>query len=1039
MTKRSPERFLTTILFTDIVGSTEHAAELGDSSWRDLIHLHHALVRAALRKRGGREIDTAGDGFFAVFDAPAAAIECALDVVAEVRNLGIEVRAGLHVGEVEQIGAKVGGIAVPIGSRIMAAAGPSQVLVSATVRDLAAGAGFRFTDRGIQQLKGVPGEWQICEVERSGEATAKPESGDEQASRRVAAVRRARSRPFWQRRPRLAAGLGVGVALVLVASGLLVWSPWRPPALAKVAEDSIGVIDIDRAEVVASLPVGERPGGVAVGAGAVWVTNTGAGTVSRIDQQTRAVVDTIEVGRSPVGIAVTDGAVWVANSGDRTVSRINPATGAVVDTIVVGDGPTAVAAGAGSVWVANATDSTVVRIDAGSGVPGQSIPVATQPVALAVDDGGVWVVSQDGAAVTHLDPASGVTLAAPIALSARPNAVAIGAGAVWVAGSDGTVVRIDPAANRITATVDVGGSLSAIIASEGVVWAADLQGAVYRLDAANPALPPTRIATDSAGQALTFVERELWVATRASPASHRGGTLRIVSLFSPDLDPAVGIPAYNFAGLQADGLVAYRRVGGILGSTLLPDLATSIPRPTDGGKTYAFQLRAGLVYADGTPVSPDDFRRGIERAFQVADPGFEAVGPFYYGSVMGADACADAPVVRCDLSAGIVTDTSANTVTFHLSEPDPDFPAKLALVHAYPVPPNTVPMDARVLGAFPGTGPYVVSTVGDSEIRLTRNPHFVSWNEDVRPDGLADEIVWTYGIEPDEQLAMVERGEADYMVTRFGGRISPEAIAALRAQSTVQVHSASVSVTFAFMNTALAPFDSVATRQAVSMAIDRAHLAELSAAALGGSITCQVLPPGWPGYHPYCPYTTRPDPGGRWRGPDLDAARRLVDASGTQGATVVVGPVLDRYREMGAYLVTVLRDLGYEASLAPQIPDDDVYQAVFDSREQIGIFEWFADTLTPAGFLAGFTCAESDGLSNYCDPAFDAMVAEARQLQTTDAAAATAKWAEVDRAVVDLALWAPFFNPGADIVSERVGNFQFHPAYLVLLDQLWVK
>jgi class 3 adenylate cyclase len=114
VTKRSPERFLTTVLFTDIVGSTERAAELGDSSWRDLIQLHHALVRAALRKRGGREIDTAGDGFFAVFDGPAAAIECALDVVAEVRNLGIEVRAGLHVGEVEQIGAKVGGIAVPI-------------------------------------------------------------------------------------------------------------------------------------------------------------------------------------------------------------------------------------------------------------------------------------------------------------------------------------------------------------------------------------------------------------------------------------------------------------------------------------------------------------------------------------------------------------------------------------------------------------------------------------------------------------------------------------------------------------------------------------------------------------------------------------------------------------------------------------------------------------------------------------------------------------------------------------------------------------
>src|SRR5918992_2846002 len=133
------ERFLTTVLMTDIVGSTEHAAELGDSGWRELVQLHHERVRTSLRRHGGREIDTAGDGFFATFDAPTAAVRCAIEIVDAIRRLGLEVRVGLHVGEVEQIQRKVGGISVVIASRIMSIAAPGEVLVSSTVRDLAAG------------------------------------------------------------------------------------------------------------------------------------------------------------------------------------------------------------------------------------------------------------------------------------------------------------------------------------------------------------------------------------------------------------------------------------------------------------------------------------------------------------------------------------------------------------------------------------------------------------------------------------------------------------------------------------------------------------------------------------------------------------------------------------------------------------------------------------------------------------------------------------------------------------------------------------
>jgi class 3 adenylate cyclase/pimeloyl-ACP methyl ester carboxylesterase len=155
------DRVLATVLFTDIVGSTEKVAALGDAGWRDLVERHHATVRALLARYRGREIDTAGDGFFASFDGPARAVRCAQAAVEAVRPLGIEVRAGVHTGEVEKIGDKVGGIAVSIGARIGAMARASEVLVSQTVKDLVAGSGLAFEDRGEHALKGLPGTWRV--------------------------------------------------------------------------------------------------------------------------------------------------------------------------------------------------------------------------------------------------------------------------------------------------------------------------------------------------------------------------------------------------------------------------------------------------------------------------------------------------------------------------------------------------------------------------------------------------------------------------------------------------------------------------------------------------------------------------------------------------------------------------------------------------------------------------------------------------------------------------------------------------------------
>jgi class 3 adenylate cyclase len=162
------DRVLATVLFTDIVGSTAKAAELGDHSWRVLVERHHSAVRAILRRYRGREVETSGDGSFASFDGPARAVRCAQVIVDAAKTLGLEIRAGLHTGEVETIDEKVGGIAVHIGARVGARAEPSEILVTSTVKDLTAGSGLVSEDVGEHDLKGIPDRWHLFRIAATG-------------------------------------------------------------------------------------------------------------------------------------------------------------------------------------------------------------------------------------------------------------------------------------------------------------------------------------------------------------------------------------------------------------------------------------------------------------------------------------------------------------------------------------------------------------------------------------------------------------------------------------------------------------------------------------------------------------------------------------------------------------------------------------------------------------------------------------------------------------------------------------------------------
>jgi len=172
------DRVLATVMFTDIVDSTMVASRLGDRGWREVLERHHSTVRSLLARYRGSEVDTAGDGFFATFDGPARAVRCAEAIIDAVRELGVEVRAGIHTGEVETIDGKVGGLAVNIGARVAARAEASQVLVSQTVRDLVAGSGLSFEDAGEHELKGVPDRWHLYRVvSTSAQASAGPDDG----------------------------------------------------------------------------------------------------------------------------------------------------------------------------------------------------------------------------------------------------------------------------------------------------------------------------------------------------------------------------------------------------------------------------------------------------------------------------------------------------------------------------------------------------------------------------------------------------------------------------------------------------------------------------------------------------------------------------------------------------------------------------------------------------------------------------------------------------------------------------------------------
>lgn len=797
-----------------------------------------------------------------------------------------------------------------------------------------------------------------------------------------------------------------------------------------------------------AIPVGNSPAHALHDGAFLWTSNEQDGTVSRIDPRTRS-VETIPVGRSPEGMAAAGGDLWVAAAGDSRLVEVDPRAGKPVRAIDVGNGPVAVAARGNELWVANSVDGTLTTVDATAGRVTRVVPVGSQPTAVVVGAGSVWVALAGSGSVVELNRDGSAPIQS-INVGDDPVALAVSAGRVWVANRlDGTVSEIDAASGSVDAAVPVGGRPTALAVGEGKVWVTLAEGRVVKLDAGSVRpLLATEVGSEPA--AAVADGSGAWLTTLAQPATHRGGTLRV------EADPpfacscADPLDVYSASGWQLmhlvyDGLLTYRSVAGPAGATLVGDLAEAVPTPSPDGRTYVFRLRPGIHFSNGRLARPGDVRASFVRFFRVHHVEFL---PAYFTRIEGAEACGNTG--RCD-TLGVVADDRSGTVTFHLDAPDPTFLYELALPPGFVYPANLPRKVALV--APPGTGAYRVAGYTaprgsrPGRLVLSRNRRFRVFAPEDTGGGSPDRIVATLGEPVAQQLAAVEDGRADVV----SGTFPPSSVRRLALLHPAQLHTDSLGQTeYMFLNTRVPPFDRIDARRAVNEAVDRSALARL----LGGSDavrpTCQILPPDFPGYQPYCPYGLQPSSAGTWTGPNVQKAAALVAASGTRGARVQVWAPAD-HAAVARYFAELLDRIGYRASARIFATSGRYYDAVLrpGTRAQIGWTGWIKDYISPEDFIVPlFSCSgivpasppDTTNLSRFCDPRLERTIATAERTQQVDTIAGQEAWTSADRMIVDRAAAVPYANDLMDtLLSARARNYQFNPEWGVLLDQLWVR
>jgi len=533
-------------------------------------------------------------------------------------------------------------------------------------------------------------------------------------------------------------------------------------------------------------------------------------------------------------------------------------------------------------------------------------------------------------------------------------------------------------------------------------------------------------------------------AASSSAAAKAGGTFTILANSSFGVaDPAQNYTLQEWQLLidTHDGLTTFAKENGLAGTKIVPDLATSIPTPTNGGKTYVFHIRHGIKFSNGQVLKPSDFVTTFERQFTVPGP------TSFYSDIVGASACS---TKGCNLSQGVIANDSAYTLTINLTAPDPELMDQLALPFAFAVPSDT---SLKLLGnnVPPGTGPYMWKSYNpNTEAVLVRNPYFKVWSAAAQPAGYPNEIIEKYGLQVSDEVTAVQNGEANEVFD--GDQIPSDQLSQLNsAKYAGQVHVNTLTADwYMALNTRTPPFNNVKARQAINYAANRTAYVKIAGGPSLAVPACQILPPNYPSYVPYCPYTTGPQT--VWSGPNVAKAKQLVQQSGTAGMKVVVDGTNDQVgKALVEQMVSDLDSIGYKASaqlLAASVQYPFVQNSANSAKWNVGWSAWYQDYPAQSDFLnvllgCNTIHPNSDASPNiaaYCDKATQAQISQAESMEATDPAGAAKLWTQIDHEDTNAAPWVDLYNPKQiDFLSSDVHGYKWNPQWYILIDQLWLS
>ena len=660
----------------------------------------------------------------------------------------------------------------------MAAAHGGQVLLSARTTDFVSNElpdSIAIRRLGVYLLKDFGGGEPLGQLAIKGLpdrfATVRAEKKPHPAARLV--PRSVRMHPWV-----VAAGL-VLIAAAAVGAVVLLQTP-----APKLQADALAELNARTGKILGSVPVGNTPAAVTAAGGSLWVANAAEATVSRVDPAQARVVRTLSVPGTPVGVAVGGGSIWVVNSdlaaAHSTITRIDEryqratATISLPSTILIGSGAGITWDGR-NIWAVTQAGSAF-RIGGTSNRVTASVPVGNDPTSLVAAAGSVWVTNTLDETVSRIQPPAIVT--STTAVGSRPNAIAVGAGSLWVVDAgENAVRRLDPHTGSVLATIGVGQNPIAVAASSDAVWVANSTDlSVTRIDPRTNRVTKT-VALGYPPTSLAVANGRVWVALQKpqAPAVQAKGEVMHLLTSSPGIIDSVDPPlAYTIITWDIEyatcaKLFNYPDAPAPKGYRIRPEIAESMPKVSDGGRTYAFTIRPGFRFSppSGQEVTARTFKYSIERALA---PGTKSFAVNFFSDIVGFRAYANG---RTPHLAGVVA--RGRTLVIKLKKPAGDLAARLAMPFVCPVPIGT-PVDFKGLAGIPSAGPYyVASYVPNQDLVLRRNPNYhgrrprASAAIDIRPVPTQEQAIKDVG--HDRADAVIDLGSGVQVPALYRSRL----------------------------------------------------------------------------------------------------------------------------------------------------------------------------------------------------------------------------------------------------------------------------